>query len=495
MASRTHPSSAHGIVEVLSAGGRSSLAHYLVTQRWFAAKARGIHAIAVEDWAVLAADPPLVLLLLEVDGERYYVPVTVAREAAEGAALARLGPEAIVDAHDDPRFGRHLLGAIASGRVLAGRGGRFRCRPVPSWTFPPETELASLASRRLAGEQSNTSIAIGETLILKSLRRPQSGINPDLEVTHFLTTRTDFRHVPRLGGWIEHAGRGGDTATVAVLQELVANTGDGWSHVIAALHRYGDEPDRGPAAELTGEIRRLGGITGGLHVALASDRSQPDFRPEPVTRADVRRWSAGLKRDLALLLADAATAADPRTLLGIGLGSRDDMQSRIERAADDLGLLADVTYKIRCHGDYHLGQVLKTPGGFVVIDFEGEPARAVDERRAKQAPLRDVAGMLRSLDYAAHAALAARAPAERGAAAARLADWERQARRGFLDGYLEAVAGSPVPLIPPAEEDLRRVGAAFELEKACYELRYELNNRPDWIAIPLAGIARILEAR
>ena len=149
---------------------------------------------------------------------------------------------------------------------------------------------------------------------------------------------------------------------------------------------------------------------------------------------------------------------------------------------------------IRTHGDYHLGQVLKTRDGFVIIDFEGEPARPLAERRAKLSPLRDVAGMLRSLDYAAHAVAFRRPEADRARALAALTAWEKLAREAFLDGYRRAVAGSAAPLVPESESDFRRACAAFELEKAGYELRYELDNRPDWVAIPLAGITRILES-
>ncbi|HEX6082390.1 MAG TPA: alpha-amylase, partial [Methylomirabilota bacterium] len=163
----------------------------------------------------------------------------------------------------------------------------------------------------------------------------------------------------------------------------------------------------------------------------------------------------------------------------------------IGRVTDALGALAG-TVKIRSHGDYHLGQVLKTPDGFAIIDFEGEPARPLAERRARQSALRDVAGMLRSLDYAAHAVAFGLAPAERAAALRVLTLWEDAARRAFLAGYREAVAESPAPLVPSSEKALLAACGAFELEKACYELRYERDNRPDWVAIPLAGIRRLL---
>ena len=480
MASRPPRSDPGSIVALLSGPGRSDLAQYLVRQRWFGAKTRGIGALAVRDWATLDEDAPLVLLLLDVDGDRYHVAVTVAADAAPPIAMARLDGAAIVDAHDDPRFGRRVLAAIAAGRRLDGRAGRFVFRPTPGWAFPPDPD--ALDARRHAGEQSNTSVILGGGLVWKTLRRPQPGLNPDLEITRFLTTRTSFRHVPRLAGWAEHEA-GDGAATLGVLQEFVANRGDGWKHVLSALRgRLGAGPARSGPDPLVEDMRRLGTITGGLHAALASDAADPDFAPEPITRDDVARWAADIRRDVE--------AGDVWGLPGGG-APVDPNGAGVARALRALEALVG-TVKIRSHGDYHLGQVLKTEDGFVIIDFEGEPARPLAERRAKLPALRDVAGMLRSLDYAAHA-VAFEVPAvERAPALAMLTAWESEARRAFLDGYRGAAAASPAALIPRSEEELLAACAAFELEKACYELLYERNNRPDWVAIPLAGIRRIL---
>lgn len=478
MASRPPRSDPAAIVAQLSGPGRSDLARFLIRRRWFAAKTRGIGALDVLDWAVLDPHPPLVLLLLAIDGDRYYVPVTVSAEATPDAALARMGGEAVVDAHDDPRFARRVLAAIAAARSLDGRHGRFDFRPTPGWVFPPDPD--SQPARRFTGEQSNTSVVVGD-LVLKSLRRPQPGLNPDLEVTRFLTTRTAFPHVPRLAGWMEYAAAG-EAATLALLQELVPNAGDGWTHVVSTLAARDRAVERRPDP-LLDDVRGLGAITGGLHAALAGDDADPDFRPEPVGRDDVARWAGDIAREVA--------ADDIQSRLGQsrpGAGVPD----RVAWALAGLATGPTVTMKIRIHGDYHLGQVLKTPAGFVVIDFEGEPARPLAERRLKQSALRDVAGMLRSLDYAAHAVAFGRPEAARAVALAALTGWEERARDAFLDGYHEAVAASPVPLVPSSPADLRRACAPFELQKACYELRYEVNNRPDWAPIPLAGIDRII---
>ena len=477
MASRPPRSDPGSIVALLSGPGRSDLAQYLVRQRWFAAKTRGIGALAVRDWATLDPDGPLVLLLLDVDGDRYHVPMTVAPDAAAAGVMARLDGAVVVDAHDDPRFARRVLAAIAAGRRLDGRAGRFAFHPTPGWAFPPDPD--ALPARRHAGEQSNTSVILGDGLVLKTLRRPQPGLNPDLEITRFLTTRTPFRHVPRLAGWVEYEGADGP-ATLAVLQEFVANAGDGWRHVLTGLReRLADPSGPGAPDPLVEDVRGLGAITGGLHAALASDDTDPDFAPEPITPADVVRWAADIRRDLQRVGVSG--------LLGDGLAPADPVARTLRSLEALVG-----TVKIRSHGDYHLGQVLKTGDGFAIIDFEGEPARPLAERRTKQSALRDVAGMLRSLDYAAHAVAFGLPAAEREPALVGLTAWETMARRAFLQGYRSIASASPVALIPPSEHALIEACGAFELEKACYELRYERDNRPDWVAIPLAGIRRIL---
>ena len=476
MASRPLRSDPAALVALLSGPGRSDLARFLIRQRWFAAKTRGIAAVDVLDWAILDPDGPLVLLLIAVDGDPYYVPVTVTAEAAPEATLVRAGADAVVDAHHDPRFGRRVLAAIAAGRSADGCHGRFAFRPTPGWAFAPDPD--ALAGRRLTGEQSNTSVVVGD-LVLKSLRRPQPGLNPDLEIARFLTTRTAFRHVPRLAGWVEYTGTS-EPVTLAVLQEFVPNVGDGWTHVVSTLAGRGATIERRPDS-LLDDIHHLGAITGGLHVALASDDRDADFRPEPIGRDDVLRWAGEITRELA--------APDFRRRLA---GDPGHVADGVARTLTALESLAGATVKIRVHGDYHLGQVLKTPDGFAIIDFEGEPARPLAERRQKQSALRDVAGMLRSLDYAAHAVAFGRPEAERAAALAALTAWEAQAREAFLGGYLLSVAESPAPLAPVTAEALRAACGPFELQKAAYELRYELDNRPDWVAIPLAGISRIL---
>jgi maltose alpha-D-glucosyltransferase/alpha-amylase len=505
VALRTSSCDSVAIVQHLAGAGAPALRAFVERQRWFAAKARGLEIARVEDWAALREDPPIVLLLIRADEARYYVPVALGQPPADAART--IGPFAgltLFDGHWHPDFGPCLFDAITSRRVLASTRGRFRCVAADSWDRFAWDQAKGVPARPHEGEQSNTSIFFDRHLVLKSIRRPEPGINPDFEVLRFLSDRPGFIHAPRLAGWAEYAGPG-ETATVAVLQQFVANAGDGWTYVLARLadlcerlavkDSAGDVAARVAAlgAELGADIHELGAVTGKLHAALASNPGLPAFRPEPITMEDVGRWRRGMIHDVERLAVEIAGASSRIPASRAALEALLDACPRIERAADDLVALADGTvHKIRCHGDYHLGQVLKTAESFVVIDFEGEPARPVEERRAKHSPLRDVAGMLRSFDYAVHAALAARTDAERASLRPALDAWKRQATRAFFDCYVTAAGESPARLLPPSAEAARRVCAVFELEKACYELRYELNNRPDWAPIPLAGIARLL---
>jgi maltose alpha-D-glucosyltransferase/alpha-amylase len=353
-------------------------------------------------------------------------------------------------------------------------------------------------------------VVVDRSLIVKSIRRPQLGINPDVEVLDFLASRTRFPNVPPLEGWIEYLDAEGHGATVAVLQGYIENTGDGWRYVMSGLEElcrtFEDsadhtmaEPQEDRFAILAGplirDMRELGIVTGGLHAALASDPHSPAFSPEPVTYEDVGRWCARIARELEEVAFDTAAGSTPlpglemirETLRGSG--------GRIDASVADVGLLGGSrTHKIRCHGDYHLGQVLKTADGFVILDFEGEPARSPEERGGKRPPVRDVAGMLRSLSYAVHATASRRPPERRAETLFFLLAWEQHARRAFFEGYRLAVVNSPARLVPPTDAELVRVCAVFELEKACYELRYELDNRPDWAPIPADGILHLLES-
>jgi maltose alpha-D-glucosyltransferase/alpha-amylase len=338
--------------------------------------------------------------------------------------------------------------------TLIGRPGR---------AFPPDLP-ADITARRLQGEQSNTSVIFGDRLIMKIFRRPADGLNPELEITRFLTEHTTFRGTPRLAGAVEYTaeerGAGGrvtgigGVATLAVLQEYVGGARDGWRWLL-------DRLAAGDAA--LDAVRRLGTRTGELHAALATPTPDPAFAAETITRADVAGWADGVRRQIAA----AREAARGRALPDVpDVGG-----------AGGLGGLVGLA-KSRHHGDFHLGQTLAVEDGrdFVIIDFEGEPLRPLEERRRKHTPLRDVAGMLRSIGYAAASARLGEAERRR---------WEADARAAYLAAYRAAVSGAP--FVPDSDEAFARAVAVLEVEKAAYEIVYEANNRPDWVEIPLAG--------
>jgi maltose alpha-D-glucosyltransferase/alpha-amylase len=360
-------------------------------------------------------------------------------------------------------------------------------------------------------------VVFGDALVLKVFRQVEPGINPDAEMTGVLTTRTGFRHIPLLAGALDYVSRDGAAWTVAILQRFVPNQGDGWTVALVHLGRLLDQvagrppPPAGETAAMTEvaevaaslgdgfvvSLRRLGEVTAELHLALASV-DDPAFAPEPVGPADVEDWRMALtalaRRAFAALHGRLSTLPDDVRSLAASVLAR---SSDLDRAGDALSELSTSgAAKIRIHGDYHLGQTLRTPDGYVLFDFEGEPARPLGDRRTKHCPLRDVAGMLRSFDYAASMVAATRrnghAPPETAVAWARA--WERLAARTFLAGYRAAIDRRAGALLPGSPAVIAKILGVYELEKALYELDYELDNRPAWVRIPLAGLDRLLGA-
>ena len=482
MASRPRRSDDARIVAALERAVARELPPLLPRQRWFGDKGRAISAVALRDGAALGAR-----------GWWGLVDVSFAAGPDQTYAVAflldhdDLAPGALsTDAFDDEEFCRELLGAFAQQlTVPTCRGGAVRF--VRTERFLPDA--VTKAPRRLTGEQSNTSVIYDTALVLKAIRKIRPGIAIDCEVGAFLTARARFPHVPPLAGSIEYAPAVGPVTTLGVLQGYVANHGDGWRWVTAHLKNLPPERVDALSDEVFHELRGLGAITGELHAALACDTRDGDFAPEPIGPEDAAAWSARVVDDVGHTCerVRGRLATLPPDLIA---GARALVASEAELVARarDLETLGDQRcMKIRVHGDYHLGQTLRTDRGFVVLDFEGEPARPVAEGRRKQCALVDVAGMLRSLDYAVQATLP-----PSGAAMEAGERWVGRASGAFLDGYREAVAHAPVPLLPASPAAFARVLAAFELDKALYEVRYELDNRPAWLAVPLRGLERLL---
>ena len=319
-------------------------------------------------------------------------------------------------------------------------------------------------ARPVGAEQSNTSIVFDEEPILKVFRRLEAGINPELELLRFLTEH-GFENIAQLAGWYSYSGRPMDV-TLGILQQFVSGR-DGWELALDTMIGTGAE-------EFLASTRRLGEVTGRMHTVLGSDAHDPGFAPEQTSIESLGLLTATVDEEIEsifLYLPDDDPELEPIR------GRGEEVRERL-RLLTNLGGTGRV---IRHHGDFHLGQTLWADGDWVILDFEGEPARSLPERRRKRSPLRDVAGMLRSFAYAASAS-----PLLRGVEPP--PDWEERVREQFLAGYRATVDQSLVP----SGSGMERLLSVFELEKAVYELRYELNNRPDWVKIPVAGIVRML---
>ena len=425
----------------------SALVEHVRGQRWFGAKSRELVGAAVLDSALLRElDPPLNLLLVEL---RY-------PEGTHDLYQLLLGG-------DEEGSAREIVSLIRRDARVAAVDGTVEFGSAAG--FAPGRELSEV--RRIESEQSNTSVVFDEELILKIFRRLEAGLNPELELLRFLTER-GFPHIPPLGGWYAYIGRPLE-ATLGILQTFVPGAVDGWE---LALHELKRSPDG-----FLGRLRRLGEVTGELHTTLGSEHTDPAFLAEEPSAESLGLLTATIDDEIETVFGELPT--DVEALEPI-LNRSDDVRERL-RGLGQLGAIGKI---IRPHGDYHLGQVLFASGNWLIIDFEGEPARPLPERRRKRSPLRDVAGMLRSFAYAASAGTILRGVDVPDG-------WEERARGEFLDGYLSTVDHS---LLPASEEATTRLLTIFELEKAVYELRYELDNRPEWASIPVAGMVRLLES-
>lgn len=455
----------------------------LPDQRWFGHKDNALAGIELVDEVLLSDGPPaLVIAIVAVDFEGevvyYQLPLLVQEDGS-----AR-------DATEEPdRLG--ILGELmARGDSVKGNSGIFH---FGGPGLDPLAEPPGRSSVRIMGaEQSNTSVVFDENVILKFFRRLSVGVNPDLELNRLLTSE-GFDHVPAQVGEMTYEGPiDGDEITMdlGIAQQFLTDGVDAWEDIGRRLRTFYDQVDAADASEdqrflteeragdLLEQIGELGDVIASMHVTLSRDEVEPDLAPVPMEADDV----SGLRERIESALTDTSRVAGLRHAIRERL--------RVLEEIDEAGA------KTRVHGDLHLGQVMITPRGWMVLDLEGEPLRSLEERRAKQSPLKDVAGMLRSFNYAAVAALFDRAePASEGWK--RLepwADqWESLARERFLNGYLtKAHEGR---FLPDDKEALVSLLSAFEIEKALYELAYEESHRPEWVRIPEHGIRRALEDR
>ncbi|MCX7622136.1 MAG: maltose alpha-D-glucosyltransferase, partial [Thermomicrobium sp.] len=521
----------------------NALPRYVRSRRWFAGKARRIKQVrVVEEVPVPAGRQPALVTLVQVDytegdPELYVLPLTVVHgetaqsivERSPQAVVARTTPDGeslLVDALAVPSFARELVEAIGRRRRYRGDGGTIVAQPTAAYRRLVGRDVALPEPVLGRAEQSNTSVIFPERMLLKLYRRVEPGPNPELEMERVLSERLGFAHVPPLLGSLEYQPTRGEAMTLGILLGYVANEGDAWQYTLdelsgfleRALARSAEPPSLATDAaslleraqqstpELVYElvdtyveaVHLLGQRTAQLHRALASVADDPAFAPEPFSMLYQRSLYQGMRSHLLQTLAQLRSQLDrlPEPV-------RRDAEVVLERERDIVQIYQRLLHgllpaqRIRCHGDYHLGQVLYTGRDFVIIDFEGEPARPLSERRLKRSPLLDVAGMLRSFHYAASTTLFEQRDRGLLSDVARAEGWLRfwygWVSAVFLQGYLGELAGTS--LVPGDPAQLAVLLEAYLMDKAVYEIRYELGHRPDWLAIPLRGAFELLQVR
>ena len=503
---------------------KEALPNYLGVRRWFAGKGGEIERVEVISQVEVGTDWLLALLRVyggeEGEPQTYFLPLAAAWGDGEedgisglmSYTVARLRRRSRVgvlyDALADEEFCRSLVAAMGEGREVGAGDGVIRFTSTVA--FEELIGDEPLSVRRAGVEQTNTSIILGERLIMKAYRQLQAGVNPDLEIGRYLTEESSFGNTPPLAGAIEYEDAEGKLTTLALLQGFVGNQGDGWSFTLDYLMRYleerlvttwsleedGAEPEQEEDDTFfMGLMHTLGLRTGELHEAFAAPTDNPDFGPEPASKKEVEGWKKGIVKELDRTLKLLGRRRDRlseevRPAVDRLLELRDAAEERIRSSAGD----GVAVVKTRHHGDYHLGQVLVVSNDFQIIDFEGEPARPLEERRGKHSPLRDVAGMLRSFNYAAESAvmdLGAGREEQKETLEEWARGWESNVREAFLEGYAEGAREAAS--YPEDEEHSRQLIDLFTLEKALYEIRYELDNRPDWVGIPVKGVLDLVE--
>jgi maltose alpha-D-glucosyltransferase/alpha-amylase len=530
-------------------GGRSRfnglLPEYVRGQRWFQSKARPIRSAHVSDVISLPnAEVEAALALVDIEyvegePETYVLPLAFARNS-DAAEIRERHPASIIaqlvvekggqeehgilyDALTEPAVATTLLDVVISKRRIAGSAGEFTGAPT-SFLREKLRDANTLEAAALDVDQSNTSIRYGDALMMKVFRRLEGGTSLDLEVGRFLTEQ-NFKAVPRVAGALEYQRPGGEPRTIAVLQEYVSNEGNVWRYTLDALSTFyeslatiGDkapdvrhstvdllrmartEPD--PLAinrigAYLADAQLLGQRTAELHVTLGGGED-PAFQPERFTLFYQRSLYQTMRnlagRTMQALERKLPTLPDDVRAIAQRIIDSEETLFKRYRAVIEKKINA---VRIRAHGDYHLGQVLYTGRDFVITDFEGEPARALSERRLKRSPLLDVAGMIRSFDYAAHTALHGEnvSAVVRSSDRAALSEWGRywyaSVAASFLRGYL--VIAEPARLLPDEPQGLQVVLDSYLLDKAVYELGYELNTRPDWLRVPAEGLLQLLD--
>jgi maltose alpha-D-glucosyltransferase/alpha-amylase len=504
----------------------AQLPEYLPNQRWFRSKARRIQSARLSDAIPIPLSRAVSLIALvsiefrEGPDETYVLPLVAARSGyvpESESVVIRLpisngaAEQTLIDALSDGEFLVALFEAIVDSHSFAGGDGFFLAMPESTLHANPTASGELLQTLLLKSEQSNSSVVYSDRFILKVFRRVEEGIHPDLEIGRFLTSVAHFANVPPLCGSLTYESHESKVMTVGILQGFVPNKGDAWRFTVeslAALFATPDHPTGEPdAAKRSGLFEKqleliglLGKRTAELHLALASSSADPAFRPERFTN-EVREEMDRAFHDLAVqnfvtLRKKQPELPEPAAELAKQVLKLEDDALLILHSISEMEISA---IRTRIHGDYHLGQVLFTGSDYFIIDFEGEPARPLSERRNKRSPLQDVAGMLRSFQYAARAASDSakeRSPDSQDSHAkidALALQWRDRASRQFLRSYRQTAGDAR--FLPASQADFDTLLKILLLEKAVYELGYELNNRPAWLPIPIEGIRDIVASQ
>jgi trehalose synthase-fused probable maltokinase len=438
---------------VLGSAGRideDALVPYLQQQRWYGANTRDVHGASVVDTVPLCDDQSLFVALVELQFDAGL------RDLYQ--LLVRVDDGEVSEATDDPTLASRLVELVATGATVTGSDGRVEFRGIRPVAAPDEP-----AARPAGGEASNSVVIVGDVLV-KTYRRIRPGVNAELDMLLFFAEH-GFERVPELAGWYGYEGERVQ-ATLGLFQRFVPGAIDGWE---LGLRELAASP-----GTFLARLEQLGTVVGEMHAVLASDPADPAFAPEDTTPESAGLVSARIDEEIS----ETFDELGDREELAPLVGRRSQAHDMVAAAAPS-GALGR---SIRTHGDLHLGQALWDESSWMIIDFEGEPTRAAATRRQKTPPLRDVAGMLRSVSYLASAARRAGTAVPDG--------WEDVARARFLTAYRSSPASGVLPSSTDAQDQQL---AMFELEKAFYELRYELDHRPDWVDIPVDSIVGLLE--
>jgi maltose alpha-D-glucosyltransferase / alpha-amylase len=515
------------------------LPDYLMRMRWFGGKSRGIEHIHVTDSTALHMDNTYAMFVLINVSYNSGLPDTYQLPLAFGKdhfayKINEFCPQAVLAkmkvGHEEGVLYDAIYGLSLQQAIIHNLAGRSSSNGIPSslhFTAGPQVaayvrDHDKIKPRVLSAEQSNTSIIYDNAFFLKLYRKVDRSINPDLEISHFLTERAKFEHIPTFVGSLEWVTDHGNIV-LGMVQQMVDSNSDAWAYMLDRLDDYNErilssnvldlphdlrgsiiEPadyDELPEqiklmldGQLVERVKLLGRRSGEMHIKLASDLHHPDFRPEPYSLHYQRSLYAGLQ---SLVRATFSTLS--KKLKDLPENVQKEAEELLAMKHEILVTLKNIyrkkidVDKIRIHGDYHLGQVLFTGKDFVITDFEGEPARSYSERRLKRSALRDVAGMIRSFHYAAYGSLFLdnQIRTEDISKLMPFADqWFHYMSGFFMRAYMKTVEGHS--FIPHSKEDLEILMNTFTLEKAIYELNYELNNRPDWVIIPIRGIKAVL---